>query len=251
VSILKIGAVILSRLDSERLPGKAMLDVAGRPLLGHIIAFCRKIQGIDTIAIATPDRLVDEPLSNFAKMNRITCIRGSLDNVAERFLCAMEALNLDAAVRVNGDSPLNNPSLISDGIQRFKGGSFDLVSNVPKRTYPYGMSVEVVGRNAMRHACAAMTDLKHQEHVTKYFYDNQDEFNISIMTSGEPQYSEVQLAIDTREDFDRLVWIVDQLEGDPADSDIATLVGLAKAYPLNSELKERGFNSEVRQMKNP
>ena len=52
------------------------------------------------------------------------------------------------------------------------------------------------------------------------------------MTSGKPQFSEVQLAIDTREDFDRFVWIVDQLEGDPADSDIATLVDLAKAYPL-------------------
>ena len=229
---MKIGAVILSRMDSTRLPGKALLEAGGRPLLCHVLAFCRKVDGIDTIALATSDRLVDEPLSNFAKMNGITCIRGSLDNVAERFLSAMETLNLDAAVRINGDSPLINPKLISDCIQRFKEGSFDLVSNVPQRTYPYGMSVEVVGINAMRHAFALMSDLKHQEHVTKYFYDNQGKFNISIMTSGNPQFSEVQLSIDTREDFDRFVWIVDQLEGDPTDSDIATLVDLAKAYSL-------------------
>ena len=230
--MVKIGAVILSRMDSNRLPGKALLEAGGRPLLGHVLSFCRKVDSIDTIALATSDRLVDEPLYNFAKMNGITCIRGSLDNVAKRFLCAMEALNLDAAVRINGDSPLINPKLISDCIQRFKMGSFDLVSNVPKRTYPYGMSVEVIGINAMRHACAVMSDLKHREHVTKYFYDNQGKFNISIVTSGKPQFSEVQLAIDTREDFDRIVWIVDQIEGDPADSDIDTLVDLAKAYPL-------------------
>lgn len=229
---MKIGAVILSRLDSARLPGKALLEVGGRTLLGYVLEFCRKADGIDTIALATSDRLVDEPLSDFAKMNGISCIRGSLDNVADRFLCAMETLNLDAAVRINGDSPLINPRLISDCIQRLKEGNFDLVSNVPKRTYPYGMSVEVVGRNAMRHACAVMSDLKHQEHVTKYFYDNQDNFNISIVTSGEPRFSKVQLAIDTREDFERFVWIVDQIEGDPADSDIETIVDLAKAYPL-------------------
>ena len=230
--MVKIGAVILSRMDSTRLPGKALLEAGGRPLLFYVLAFCRKIDGIDAIALATSDRMVDEPLAKFAKMNGITCIRGSLDNVAERFLSAMESLNLDAAVRINGDSPLINPRLISDCIQRFKGGNFDLVSNVPKRTYPYGMSVEVVGTNAMKHACAVMSDLQHREHVTKYFYDHQDKFNISIVTSGKPQFSEVQLAIDTREDFDRFVWIIDQLEGDPADSDIDTLVDLAKAYPL-------------------
>ena len=84
----------------------------------------------------------------------------------------------------------------------------------------------------MRHACAVMSDLEHREHVTKYFYYNQGKFNIPIMTSGNPQFSEVQLSIDTREVFDQVVWIVDQLEGDPGDSDIATIVDLAKAYPL-------------------
>ena len=229
---MKIGAVILSRLDSARLPGKALLEVGGKPLLSHVLTFCRKAEGIETIALATSDRLVDEPLANFAKLNGINCIRGSLDDVAQRFLSAIEALNLDAAVRINGDSPLINPRLISDCIQLFKEGNSDLVSNVPKRTYPYGMSVEVVGRDAMKHACAVMSDLKHREHVTKYFYDNQDKFKISIVTSGKPHFSEVQLAVDTRKDFDRFIWIVDQLEGDPADSDIETLVDLAKAYPL-------------------
>ena len=40
-------------------------------------------------------------------MNGINCIRGSLDDVAQRFLSAIEALNLDAAVGINGDRLLN------------------------------------------------------------------------------------------------------------------------------------------------
>ena len=235
---MKIGAIILSRMDSTRLPGKALIDVDGRPLLSYVLSFCQKINNLDSIAIATSTRAVDDPLSDFADVQGIPCIRGSLDNVAERFLLAMETLNLDAAVRINGDSPLNNKHLISDGIRLFRTDNFDLVSNVPARTYPYGMSVEVVGRKAMEYACSVISDAQHREHVTKYFYDNQDKFDISLMTSGVAEFSEVQLAIDTREDLDRFEWIIGNLEGDPADSDIASLVKLAKAYSLNAGEKE-------------
>tara|TARA_B100000780_G_scaffold102373_1_gene71555 strand:+ start:8505 stop:9212 length:708 start_codon:yes stop_codon:yes gene_type:complete len=234
---VKIGAIILSRMDSTRLPGKALLDVGGRPLLSYALSFCQKIDDLDSIAIATSTRAVDDPLSDFAKFHGIPCIRGSLDDVAERFLSAMKILNLDVAVRINGDSPLNNKTLISYGIKLFRSGNFDLVSNVPARSYPYGMSVEVIGRKAMEYACSVMSDAQHREHVTKYFYDNQDKFDISLIKSEVAEYSEVQLAIDTREDLDRFKWIIRNIEGDPAESDIASLVKLAKAYSLNAEKK--------------
>ena len=235
---VKIGAVILSRMDSTRLPGKALIDVDGRPLLSYVLSFCQKINNLDSIAIATSTRVVDDPLSDFAEVQGIPCIRGSLDNVAERFLLAMETLNLDAAVRINGDSPLNNTQILSDGIRLFRRGNLDLVSNLPARTYPYGMSVEVVGRKAMEYACSMMIDAQHREHVTKYFYDNQDKFDISLMTSEVAEFSGVQLAIDIREDLDRFEWIIGNLEGDPADSDIASLVKLANAYSLNTGKRE-------------
>lgn len=235
---VKIGAVILSRMDSTRLPGKALIDVDGRPLLSYVLSFCQKINNLDSIAIATSTRAVDDPLSDFAKVQGIPCIRGSLDNVAERFFLAMETLNLDAAVRINGDSPLNNTQILTDGIRLFRGGNFDLVSNVPARTYPYGMSVEVVGRKAMEYACSMMIDAQHREHVTKYFYENQDKFDISLMKSEVAEFSEVQLAIDTREDLDRFKWIISNLEGDLADLDIVSLVKLAKAYSLNARKRE-------------
>ena len=235
---VKIGAVILSRMDSTRLPGKALIDVDGRPLLSYVLSFCQKINDLDTIAIATSTRVVDDPLSDFAEVEGISCIRGSVDNVAERFLSAMEVLNLDAAVRINGDSPLNNKQILSDGIRLFRRGNPDLVSNLPARTYPYGMSVEVIGKKAMEYACSMMVDAEHREHVTKYFYDNQDKFNISLMTSEVAEFSGVQLAIDTREDLDRFEWIICNLDGDPADSDIATLVKLANAYSLTAVKRE-------------
>ena len=109
-------------MDSSRLPGKALLNAGGRPLLEYALSLCNKIDELDSIAIATSDRAVDDSLEDFAKLHQIPCIRGSLDNVADRFLLAMKTLNLDAAVRINGDSPLNNKDLITHGIKIFKKG---------------------------------------------------------------------------------------------------------------------------------
>ena len=50
---MKIGAIIFSRFSSERLPGKALIDISGRSLLGRVIDRTREIQGIDKIIVAT------------------------------------------------------------------------------------------------------------------------------------------------------------------------------------------------------
>lgn len=226
----KIGAVILSRMDSTRLPGKALIDVNGRPLLSYVLSFCRKIEEIDCIAIATSTRVVDDSLANFADAEGIPCIRGSLNNVAERFLLVMDSLKLDAAVRINGDSPMHNAEIMNDSIRRFRAGNFDLLSNVPGRTFPYGMSIEVVGRRAMESACSMMFDTQHQEHVTKYFYDHQDAFNIFLLKSMVSEFSGVNLAVDTKQDLDRFAWMVKNSNCDLADLDIRSLVDLAKLY---------------------
>ena len=231
---MRIGAIILSRMDSTRFPGKALASVGGKPLLAFVLSFCQKIHGLDEVAIATSSRRVDNPLLDFANLHGIPCIRGSTNNVASRFLLAMEALNLDAAIRINGDSPLNNTQLLSDGIRLFKRGNYDLVSNVPARTYPYGMSLEVVGKTAMARACRLMITASHREHVTKYFYDNSDDFSFFLVESGNPDFADVQLAIDTAEDFERFKWIIDRLECDVADADISSLVRLSKEYFLNA-----------------
>ena len=234
---MKIGAIILSRLDSERLPGKALLSVAGRPLIDYVMSFCRRIKGIDIIVLATSDRAVDNPLAEFAEQIGIPCARGALDDVAGRFLLVMDKFDLDGAVRVNGDSPLNDARLLSEGVHIFRKGNTDMVSNVTKRTYPYGMSMEIVGRKAMEYAYSKMNSDLHKEHVTKYLYDHKKQFQIHTITSGQPHFSGVQLAVDTQEDLDRFTWIINQLKCDPAEADINTIVNLAIRSPMSIGLK--------------
>ena len=58
--------LIFSRMDSERLPGKALLPVAGRPLLARVIDRVR-LSAAGPIVVCTSERKCDEPIAQLAE----------------------------------------------------------------------------------------------------------------------------------------------------------------------------------------
>ena len=71
---MKVGAIIFSRFNSHRLPGKALLDISGRPLLGRVIDRTKDIQGVDKIIIATSTHSLDDQIESFAKKEKLKFI---------------------------------------------------------------------------------------------------------------------------------------------------------------------------------
>ena len=55
-----IGLIIFARLNSSRLPGKALLEISGRPLLGHVIDRAKKISKQYPLVIATSNESSDD-----------------------------------------------------------------------------------------------------------------------------------------------------------------------------------------------
>jgi len=101
----KIGGLIFSRFDSTRLPGKALLEINGREMLGRVIDRAKKIPGLDGIVVATTDREVDDTIAEFASKENVGCFRGSLDDVAFRAFKACESFGFSKFVRICGDRP--------------------------------------------------------------------------------------------------------------------------------------------------
>src|SRR4051812_43874007 len=113
---MRINAVIQARLSSERLPGKALRRMAGRPMLEYVVESLAHARLIDEIVLATSIDTADDALATFAAERGIVCVRGDLDDVAGRLLGTARTLGADAFVRVNGDSPLLDPRLVDRGI---------------------------------------------------------------------------------------------------------------------------------------
>lgn len=204
---MKIGIIVQARTSSERLPGKVFYNAAGKSVLEYLLERMARCLMADEIVIATSTEASDDGIEKFCHSKGINCYRGPLANVSERFKGVLEQYPFDGFVRVCGDSPLLDPALVDRCIEIFQGGEFDLVTNVLHRTFPKGQSVEVLRSSTFKKAVESMVSADWQEHVTRYYYDNPDEFRIFNVSSDE-DHSSLQLSVDTADDAERFACIV-------------------------------------------
>jgi spore coat polysaccharide biosynthesis protein SpsF len=144
----------------------------------------------------------------------VTVYRGVLDDVAGRLLDAAVAARADALVRINADSPLIDPAIVDHAVGLYRRQQPDLVSNVLRRTFPKGQSVEVIATPALKRAIAAMTTPAEREHVTPWFYADPTRVRIVGFESANPR-PQLQLSVDTLDDLRRVETILARL-GEPA-----------------------------------
>ncbi len=194
-------------MKSTRLPGKVLRPIAGRPMLDYVLDRVLRCERCSRVIIATSDNYQDDALEILCAMRRLPCYRGDHRDVARRFLDVLEKFELDGFARVCADSPLIDPALIDEGLARFHDGAHDVVTNNLRRTFPAGQTIEIVDAEAFRRAYRRMESAAHREHVTRYFYDHPQDFDILNLTADE-DHSGLNLSVDTQEDFDRVVAII-------------------------------------------
>lgn len=107
---MRLGALIPVRLASERLPGKALLDVAGRPAIHHLldrVAASRHLDGPRAAVVCTTQEASDDPLAAAVEAYGASVFRGATDDIIRRFADAIEAYGFDAVIQADGDDPLS------------------------------------------------------------------------------------------------------------------------------------------------
>ena len=224
---MKIGAILQARMSSKRLPGKVLYNVAGKPMLQYLLEGIDHCKGLDKIVVATSVEDSDSAIEDYCKGFGVSCVRGSLENVARRFMEVLNKFNFEAFVRVNGDSPLLDYRLVDMAVSMFRAGSYDLVSNVLKRTFPKGQSVGVVRTKTFLATYPLIRTAKDREHVTSYFYRHVNDFSIRNFESGK-MYGDIQLSVDTPEDMLQIEELVDRMEKPHWEYTFEDLIGLLR-----------------------
>lgn len=105
--------IIPARFASTRLPGKALVDIAGKPMVQHV--YERAMQaGLGDVLIATDDQRIVEAVKNFG--GEVVLTKASHQSGTERIAEVIERLQFDGndiVINLQGDEPLIPPSLIS------------------------------------------------------------------------------------------------------------------------------------------
>lgn len=250
-------AIIQARMGSSRLPGKVMKPILGTPMLFLQIERIKRARLLNAIVVATTTDEADDILANECVRRDVAVHRGSVSDVLNRYIETARDYEPKAIVRLTGDCPLTDWTVIDLVVRTYKNGRFLYVSNINPPTYPDGLDVEVIDYEALRIADAEARLSSEREHVTPYIRKYPERF-LAANVSAPIDLSGLRWTVDEPEDFELVRTIYEGLYPSDRVFGTAAILDYLKLHPelmrLNknivrnvglrkSEAMDKGFSS--------
>ncbi|MDP2599833.1 MAG: NTP transferase domain-containing protein [Deltaproteobacteria bacterium] len=233
---------IAVRMKSTRLAGKAMLDIAGQSLIGHLIQRVSKAKRIKAVVLCTSNLPEDAILLEEAEKYAIGSVAGSADDVFARFEKAALREGADHVVRVTGDNPLTDPEYIDRliGCHLEQKNEYTSVEGLPM-----GVASEVISVETLKKGRLALQDPTQSEYMTFLLKDT-EKYKVGMLKAdrgvNRPQY---RLTVDTSEDLELIRMIYRRLYRPEKYFSLQQVVDLMDQYPafskINSEIEQRSL----------
>jgi spore coat polysaccharide biosynthesis protein SpsF len=201
-------AIIQARMGSNRLPGKVLRPLVGKPMLQHIAERVARARTIEKVVVATSDRPADDAIATVCETAGLPCFRGSESDVLDRFWRAAKAHGGDPVLRITGDCPFADPDLIDRLFDVFAGGDLDHcgvatgagAAKAVEHRWPDGLDAEWMRFEALDRAHREATEPLDREHVTPFLWRNKHIFRTGLMFAP-ADYSRLRWTVDNEADF--------------------------------------------------
>lgn len=193
-------AIVQARMGSSRLPGKVLMDIAGAPMLWHVVQRARRATTLDRVRVATSTATADDAVATWCATTGVECCRGSEHDVLDRYYQAAIQAGADVVVRLTADCPLLDPVVLDRVVTCFLTGSYDYVSNVAPPTFPDGLDTEVFTFAALQRAWQEAHRPSEREHVTPYLRQHPELFRLENVTHS-PDLSGLRWTVDEPADL--------------------------------------------------
>jgi 3-deoxy-manno-octulosonate cytidylyltransferase (CMP-KDO synthetase) len=106
----KITIIIPARYESNRLPGKILMDIVGKTMIQRVYEQCIKSGITQDIIVATDNNKIFQTVEKFGGKAVITSSKHK--SGTERIGEVASKINTDIIINVQGDEPLINPLII-------------------------------------------------------------------------------------------------------------------------------------------
>lgn len=131
---MKIVGIIPARYASTRFPGKPLALIAGKPLVQHVVERCQQAKSLSEVIVATDDTRIWEVAQNFCRTEMTSSDHPSgTDRLAE----VVRNCKCDAAVNIQGDEPLIDPSVIDAVANALAGNEMSTAATRIQATEEY------------------------------------------------------------------------------------------------------------------
>jgi len=203
--------IVQCRLSSTRLPGKALMDLNGKPVLAWCLEAMKKVTA-DKYFVATDDASYEQLLPVCQKYG-FECFSGDLNNVLKRFVDLLNTIDCKTVIRATADNPFLFYEAAEESVELFeeknKSGHCDYL------TYsglPHGSGVEIFSADSIKKAYTETTDPYDTEHVGPALYNHKDRYICDFVPAPTRfNYPELRTTIDTYSDYLRAISVINYL----------------------------------------
>jgi len=171
----KVVLIIQARMGSKRLPGKTIMNIAGKPLLHRIIERVVRVKKVDEIVLAIPSTKENKILQNIGLENGIKVFPGSEDDVLDRFYKASKLYGAEVVGRLPADNatpePMEIDRIVASHLDLSKLSFSSNLCQILKSGYPDGIGAEVFDYDLLKEVWEKNTSEERREHVHLNFFD--------------------------------------------------------------------------------
>ena len=144
----QVVVAVPARLESARLPGKLLAEIAGKPMLQHVLERCQQARGVAAVLVCTDSEQVRHLAQAWGVSVLMTspdCSSGSerLASVVAELVAAAGGAASDfdetLVINVQGDQPLLDPGVIEAMVAQF-----ELLQRPPLLTPVYPLAADKI-----------------------------------------------------------------------------------------------------------
>ncbi|HUX07099.1 MAG TPA: glycosyltransferase family protein [Acidobacteriota bacterium] len=239
---LSAAIIIQARMSSTRLPGKAMLQLAGRRMLVHVVSRFQDAPVSGPLIVATSVEPSDDFIWSWSQGAGVQCYRGSERDVLRRFQGAAKDLNVKYIIRATADNPLIWEGTIAHLGRHITEQGCDYVSYTAHM--PLGLGVEIFTKEALERADCEAKEPHQREHVTSYIYENRGIFDCLWISPPAELEGDFRLTVDTKKDYELMKRIYKRLYTPGKIIAAADAIALLRKEPnlaaINADVRQKG-----------
>tara|TARA_Y100000739_G_scaffold229881_1_gene246938 strand:- start:1279 stop:2523 length:1245 start_codon:yes stop_codon:yes gene_type:complete len=194
---LNLGIIVHARMSSTRLPGKAMLEIAGEPVVLKILSRLANKFGKDKIILSTSTNKNDNGMASFIENNGFSVYRGEEENLADRFLDIAIDRNLSHIVRVTGDDLFRDFNSIELMLDKIITNNLDYIFS---DDLILGCNSEIMNVESILFI-QKFAKYPNQTNSLTWYLDRKDVFKIEEFNHDLHQRYAISLMLDEKKDY--------------------------------------------------
>jgi spore coat polysaccharide biosynthesis protein SpsF len=205
---MKVVAIIQARMSSKRLRGKVLMQLAGIPVLEHVVQRVSYCKTINQVVVATSSDISDDDIETWCIDHKVECFRGNLSDVLDRFYQAAKHYQAEAIVRITADCPVIDPAIVDEVVEGYQVGGFEFYGLAGE--FPDGLDCTVFSFSAIERAWNESVLPSEREHVGPYIEKNPEIFKSGALVKFKSM-SHHRWTLDEPDDFKLLSFIFNEL----------------------------------------